>query len=160
MRFDQFQSLSRQTFGDLGSEGVPSARFEEVSPEKIHPLVLAYIGDAYFNLYVRTKLLFFEQAKVRVLHGHGAKMVSATMQAKALRQLEAELTESELAVIRRGRNAKSTVPKSASIADYRISTGFEALLGFLYLSNSGDRLEQLADRAFVIISREIANSKE
>ncbi len=156
MKFDQYTRLSRKTFGDLDESGTPTARFAAVPPE-LHPLVLAYIGDGFFNLFVRTRLLHFEQNKVRVLHSHGSRMVSATLQAYALRALEDELTEEERAVVRRGRNAKSTVPKSASVADYRYSTGFEALLGFLYLKGENTRLTELAEHAFAIISRKLAN---
>ncbi|HMM23136.1 MAG TPA: ribonuclease III domain-containing protein [Selenomonadales bacterium] len=140
----------------MDESGTPTARFAAVPPE-LHPLVLAYIGDGFFNLFVRTRLLHFEQNKVRVLHSHGSRMVSATLQAYALRALEDELTEEERAVVRRGRNAKSTVPKSASVADYRYSTGFEALLGFLYLKGENTRLTELAEHAFAIISRKLAN---
>lgn len=156
MKFDQFNFLSRRTFGNLDEGGTPAARFAVV-PADLHPLVLAYIGDAFFNLYVRTRLLEFEQSKVRVLHSFGARMVSATWQAYALREMENELTEAEKAVVRRGRNAKSTVPKSASVADYRYSTGFEALLGHLYLSGEQARLEEIAARIFADISRKLAN---
>ncbi|MDR1702607.1 MAG: ribonuclease III [Sporomusaceae bacterium] len=115
------------------------------------PLVLAYIGDAYFSLYVRARLLSYEQNKVRILHAFGAKMVSAIMQAKAIRHLEANLTETETLILRRGRNAKSAVPKSASVSEYRYSTAFEAVLGYLYLKNQTDRLEYLASEAFLFI---------
>lgn len=157
MKFDQFQFLEEQTFAALTAGGIPQERFTEITPERLHPLVLAYVGDAFFSLYVRTKLLYYEQGKVRVLHSHGSKMVSATLQAYALKELEPELTENEVDIVRRGRNAKSTVPKSASVGDYRYSTGFEALLGYLYLSDNKVRLTELVDQAFVIISREIAN---
>lgn len=156
MKFDQYKFVTHQTFGNLDEGGTPAARFAAV-PADLHPLVLAYIGDAFFNLYVRTKLLSFEQSKVRVLHSYGARMVSATWQAFALRAMEVELTESEKAVVRRGRNTKSTVPKSASVADYRYSTGFEALLGYLYLSGDHSRMEKIAARAFADISRKLAN---
>lgn len=157
MKFDQFELLAAKTFGDLGADGAPQARFDAADARALHPLVLAYIGDAYFNLYVRTRLLAFEQSRVRVLHGHGARMVSATLQAYALRALEGGLSGDELAVVKRGRNAKSTVPKSASVGDYRASTGFEALLGFLYLSGDEARLTALASEAFVVISRKLSN---
>ena len=124
-------------------------------PERLHPLMLAYIGDAFFALYIRTRLLAYEQGKVRVIHSFSAKMVSATSQANVVRQLEPELTELELDIVRRGRNSKSTVPKSATVVDYRSSTGFEALLGYLYLSKNYDRLSEIADKAFTIISREM-----
>lgn len=160
MKFDQYQLLAAKTFADLGADGIPQARFAAADAARLHPLVLAYIGDAFFNLYVRTRLLAFEQNRVRVLHGHGAKMVSATLQAYALRRLEGGLSEDELSIVKKGRNAKSTVPKSASVGDYRASTGFEALLGYLYLSGDEARLTALAGDAFVVISRKLSNPDE
>ena len=160
MKYDQFSFLAAQTFGQRGGDGIPASRFDAVDARQLHPLVLAYIGDAFFNLYVRTRLLAFEQNRVRVLHGHGARMVSATLQAHALRALEGALSEDEQAVVRRGRNAKSTVPKSASVGDYRASTGFEALLGYLYLSGDEARMTTLAGEAFVVISRKLSNPDE
>ncbi len=160
MKFNQYELLAARVFGDVGADGAPQPRFAAADARGLHPLVLAYIGDAFFNLYVRTRLLAFEQNRVRVLHGYGAKMVSATLQAQALREMEGRLSEDELAVVRRGRNAKSTVPKSASVGDYRASTGFEALLGFLYLSGEEARLAALAGDAFVIISRKLSNPDE
>ena len=131
----------------------------DISPMSLHPLVLAYVGDAYFNLFVRTRLLGYEKRKVGALHKLGAKIVSATMQALALRELEAELTAAEADIIRRGRNTKSTVPKSATLADYRYSTGFEALIGFLFLTKNQERLQAICDKAFTIISREMRSSQ-
>lgn len=157
MKFDQFQFLAGQTLGQMGADGQPAGRFAEADARSLPPLVLAYIGDAFFNLYVRTRLLTFEQNRVRVLHSFGARMVSATLQAHALRQLEDELSEEEQSVVRRGRNAKSTVPKSASVGDYRASTGLEALLGYLYLRGDEARLTALTDKIFVIISGKLAN---
>ncbi|MBP2655072.1 MAG: hypothetical protein H6Q73_2641 [Firmicutes bacterium] len=160
MKFDQFEFLTQQTFGQINSDGSPTMRFADILPDRLHPLVLAYVGDAVFNLYVRTRLLNFEQNRVRVLHGHGAKMVSATLQAYALRQVEQELTEKERDIIRRGRNAKANVPKSASVSDYRSSTGFEALLGYLFLEGNNVRVNDIAERCFVIISRKLTNIDE
>ncbi|MBP2652140.1 MAG: hypothetical protein H6Q74_2965 [Firmicutes bacterium] len=159
MKFDQFEFLARKTFGRF-AEDKPETRFADVRPERLPPLVLAYIGDAVFNLYVRNRLLSFEQSHVRILHNHGAKMVSATLQAYALRQIEQELTQAELDIIRRGRNAKSSVPKSASVGDYRSSTGFEALLGFLFLSGNQERVNDISERCFAIISRKLTNIDE
>jgi ribonuclease-3 family protein len=157
VKFDQYELLAARTFADVGADGAPRPRYAAADARSLPPLVLAYIGDAFFNLYVRTRLLAFEQNRVRVLHGYGARAVSATLQAEALRALEGALSEDELAVVRRGRNAKSTVPKSASVGDYRASTGFEALLGYLYLSGEEARLAALAGDAFVVISRKLAN---
>lgn len=155
MKFDQFQFLVDNAFGEANGDGPPPVKYTDTPAERLHPLVLAYVGDAYFSLYVRTQLLSYEQNKVRVLHTFGAKIVSATMQALAYKTLESELTEQEKSVARRGRNAKSTVPKSATVGEYRASTGFETLLGYLYLTKNNERLSEIVEKAFAVISREM-----
>ncbi|HWR38767.1 MAG TPA: ribonuclease III domain-containing protein [Patescibacteria group bacterium] len=156
MKFEHYQSLILRMFNQWDEDGAPMARQAEINPEQLPPLVLAYVGDAWFSLYVRTRLLHQEKNKVRVLHSYGAKMVSAVMQSRAVHALEPQLTEEELAIVRRGRNAKSSVPKSASVSEYRYSTGFEALLGYLFLTGRQERLAQITAEAFCIISRETA----
>lgn len=121
-------------------------------PRQIHPVELAYIGDAVFSLYVRRRLLPVS-SHVQVLHDLAARMVSAVMQAKAMDALEADLTEEESQIARRGRNTKSTVPKSASVREYRQGTAFEALMGYLYLMDQKERLHELMDRSFVLIQQ-------
>ena len=158
MKFDQFEFLMKNAFGASVGDGPPPIKYDDIPVERLHPLVLAYIGDAYFSLYVRTKMLSYEQNKVRVLHTIDAKIVSATMQAVAYKSFESELTETEINVAKRGRNAKSTVPKSATVADYHSSTGFEALLGYLYLSKNYDRLTELVEKSFTAISREMTKT--
>lgn len=158
MKFDQFQFLVENAFGPCIDDGPPPIKYAEIPVQQLNPLVLAYIGDAYFNLYVRTKLLAYEQNKVRVLHTFGSKVVSATMQAVAYKSLEGELTDQEKSIARRGRNAKSTVPKSATVGEYRSSTGFEALLGYLYLEKNNERLSEIVEKAFTIIAREMTNT--
>lgn len=158
MKFDQFQFLVDNAFGACIGDGPPPVKYSDTPVEQLNSLVLAYIGDAYFNLYVRTKLLSYEQNKVRVLHTFGSKVVSATMQAVAYKSLEGELTDQERSIARRGRNAKSTVPKSATVGEYRSSTGFEALLGYLYLGKKYDRLSEIVEKAFTIIAREMTNT--
>ncbi len=155
MNFNHFQSLVDNFFTVDEAGELSPAKYQDIPVERLPALVLAYIGDAYFTLYVRTRLLGYEQNKVRVLHTFDAKIVSAVMQSKAIKALEAELTPEEADVLRRGRNAKSTVPKSASISEYRYATGFEALVGYLYLQKQQDRLSEIVDKAFVIISREM-----
>ena len=121
--------------------------------KQLNPLVLAYVGDAYFHLFVRTRLLSYEQAKVQALHSFSAQIVSAAWQCKAYQGIEGMLTEEEKGIYRRGRNAKSHAPRSASVAEYHASTGFEALLGSLYLTEQNERLYEIAEAAFQIISR-------
>ena len=157
MNFDHFQRLVENLFTINEAGELSPAKYSDIAADRLPPLVLAYVGDAYFTLYVRTRLLGYEINKVRVLHTFDAKMVSAVMQSKAVRVLESELTPEEADVVRRGRNAKSTVPKSASIAEYRYATGFEALVGYLYLQKQEERLSEIVDKAFVIISREMTS---
>ncbi|CQR71580.1 Mini-ribonuclease 3 [Sporomusa ovata DSM 2662] len=157
MNFDHYQKLVDNFFTVDETGELSPAKYKDIPIERLPALVLAYIGDAYFTLYVRTRLLGYEQNKVRVLHDFDAKIVSAVMQSKAIKALEAELLPEETDVVRRGRNAKSTVPKSASIAEYRAATGFEALIGYLYLQKKQDRLSEIVDRAFAVISREMTN---
>ena len=154
MDFKHFQTLVDNLFS-YDDAGLVT-RYQDVKPETLNPLVLAYIGDAYFNLYMRGRLLAFEQNKVQILHSFGAKMVSAKYQSVAYKEIEAELTELEQAVFKRGRNAKCNVPKSATVQEYRCSTGFEALLGFLYLKKDFARLTALVDKTFLITAQNLA----
>ena len=152
MTFEHFQKLVDMMFVPDGTGGALQ-RYQEVNPRSLHPLVLAYIGDAYFHLFVRGRLLSYEQNKVQVLNQFSAQMVSAVWQDKAYHALEPMLTEEEIAIYKRGRNCKSRVSKSASVAQYHSSTGFEALLGTLYLQEDNDRLYEIAEAAFQVISK-------
>ena len=152
MKFDHFKKLVDSMFVPDGSGGVLQ-RYEGVDAKNLNPLVLAYIGDAYFHLFVRGRILSYEQSKVQVLNQFSAQIVSAVWQAKAYIGIEDMLTEEEKAIFRRGRNAKSHAPRSASVAQYHMSTGFEALLGSLYLQENMERLYELAEASFQVISK-------
>jgi ribonuclease-3 family protein len=152
MKFDHFKMLVEMMFQPDGAGGVLQ-RYDDVDVRQLNPLVLAYVGDAYFHLYVRTRLLTYEQAKVQALHSFSAQMVSAVWQAKAYQKIEDKLTEEEKAIFRRGRNAKSHAPRSSTVAEYHASTGFEALLGSLYLSEQNERLYEIAEMSFQVISQ-------
>ena len=159
MKFERFQQLVRMMF--LSDEaGNIRTRYENVDAANIHPLVLAYIGDAYFHLYVRMRLLSYEQTQVQALHSFSAQIVSALWQARAYRGISDLLTEEEQTIYRRARNTKSHAPRSASVADYHTSTGFEALLGSLYIREEKERLEELTEAAFQIIAKEMMNQQE
>lgn len=146
MRFEQYQRLLDHVLAScIDEKPVQDLR-------QVHPVELAYIGDAVFSLYVRRRLLPVS-SHVQVLHDLAARMVSAVMQAKAMDALEADLTEEESQIARRGRNTKSTVPKSASVREYRQGTAFEALMGYLYLMDQKERLHELMDRSFVLIQQ-------
>jgi ribonuclease III family protein len=117
----------------------------------MNPIVLALIGDSVFTFYVRLRLLTVS-SHVQVIHTIAAKTVSAVMQAKAFLQLEGTLSPQEMAVAHRGRNAKSMVPKSATVYEYRAATAFEALCGWLLLTDQDERLEAYMEQAFRIIT--------
>lgn len=119
---------------------------------QIKPLVLAYVGDSVYEVYVRNHLIQTSgRLDVNHLHKKSVRFVCCAAQAHILSELESELTEQELDVVRRGRNAHShTVPKNASVHDYRCATGFEALIGHTYLKGDEQRLEILLSRAIEI----------
>ena len=115
-------------------------------PNELSPLNLAYLGDAVFELYVRSRLISSRES-VNKLHKKAKDAVSAEAQAKMYSQILDMLTDEELAVIKRGRNAKSvTVAKNASVSDYRHATGLEALFGYLFLKGEFERLSELFDK--------------
>ncbi len=119
------------------------------------PLVLAYIGDAVHALYVRCRLSDEGDKKVHDLHDLTSRHVKASAQSKTIFFLMEDLAEEEKAVYRRGRNAKSyTVPKHADVQDYRHATGFEALIGYLYVTGNEERLEKILARSYEFITRE------
>ena len=113
----------------------------EVDIRAYSPLTLAYIGDAVYDLIIRTVVVERANRPANTLHKMVVRYVNAGMQAKMIDSLEEELTEEEKAVYHRGRNAKSyTTAKNASVADYRRATGLEALIGYLYLQGEMDRM--------------------
>ena len=108
------------------------------------PLVLAYIGDAVYEVMIRAKVINKGSIQVNKLHKRSAELVMAGTQAAMIRLLEEDLTEEEHAVYKRGRNAKSvTMAKHATMKDYRMATGFEALMGYLYLTEQMERMAEL-----------------
>ena len=108
------------------------------------PLTLAYIGDGVYELVIRTILVKKGNCPVNQLHKKASSLVKAGAQSKMMELLEPDLTEEELAVYKRGRNAKSyTMAKNATMKDYRKATGFEALMGYLYLQGETERLVSL-----------------
>lgn len=107
------------------------------------PLVLAYMGDAVYELFVRRFLVSQENMPVAKLHKSATAYVKAEGQSRRFLKVEEMLTEEEAAIFRRGRNAKSHVPKNADMADYKRATGVEALLGYLFLSGREERLGEL-----------------
>lgn len=112
----------------------------KLKPEQYSALGLAYIGDAIYDLIIRTLVMNLGNGKVKNFHRITSGIVNAESQAKLILEILPELTEEEEAVYRRGRNTKSaTSAKNASITDYRVATGFEAVLGYLYLKHDMNR---------------------
>lgn len=110
-------------------------------------MVLAYIGDAVFELLVRTHLVAAGNRRVRDIHHDTVELVRAQSQARAIRLIYDQLSEQEQDIVRRGRNAKTIAPRHSNPADYQMSTGFEALLGYLYLKGDDERLLELVNQA-------------
>lgn len=121
----------------------------KVGINQVSPLYLAYIGDAVYELYIRTMIAKDGNIPVAKLHKTATTYVKAKAQSDTIHALIPYLTEEEEAVFKRGRNAKSaTSAKNADIVDYRHATGFEALIGFLYLKKDFERLEEILKKSF------------
>jgi ribonuclease-3 family protein len=113
-------------------------------PQLMNPVVLAYIGDAVFELLVRQYLISQPNQKSHHLHREATKFVSAKGQRTILERWQPHLTEEEADIVRRGRNSKSGAPpKNADHADYRLATALESLVGYLYYEGRTDRLGEL-----------------
>ncbi len=124
-------------------------KLKEVDIKSYSPLALAYIGDAVYELIVRTKVMNHGSTQVHNMHKKSARLVNAGAQAEIIRRLleDEDLTPEEVTAYKRGRNAKAvTTAKHATVADYRTATGFEALCGYLYLNGDLDRLVTLVGK--------------
>ena len=123
-----------------------SLGFSPADARTVSPLSLAYLGDTVYDLYVRAYLVHVCPLTVNDLHRQASMYVCAAAQAEAYHKIENMLTEQETEVFRRGRNAHSgTVPKNASVSDYRIATGLETLFGWLFSQGEDERLDELMD---------------
>ncbi|TBL69169.1 Mini-ribonuclease 3 [Paenibacillus thalictri] len=113
-------------------------------PKLMNPLVLAYIGDAFYEMFIRQFVVSQPNQRPNHLHRQSTRYVSAKAQSKALTRLLPLLTEDERYMVKRGRNAKSgTSAKNADILEYRHSTAFECLVGYLYYTKQLERLHEL-----------------
>lgn len=135
---ESIKQIPGRDFPELMQEAL---QLQSVDIRTYSPLVLAYIGDAVFELFIRTKVVNHGSMQVNKMHKKSASLVKAETQANLIKVLEADLTEEEHAVYKRGRNARSaTTAKHATMIDYRMATGFEALMGYLYLTEQYERL--------------------
>ncbi len=133
--------------------------FEEIiekpaRPKLLAPDTMAYIGDNVYELFIRNFLLENKLFKPNDLHKEAIKYVNATAQADFLKKIKKDLTEDELAIVRRGRNVKTGIPQNANPVDYQYSTAFEALIGYLYLAGEKERLIELFNVIKGIITKE------
>lgn len=130
---------------------------KNLDAKQLNSLALAYVGDAIYESYVRLHLLQQGNIRPNQLHQTGTKYVSAKAQASLLHKLfdESFFSEEEMAVIKRGRNAKSgTVPKNTDVQTYRYSTAFEALIGYLFLNKEEERMEHFINRCLQMVDHE------
>ena len=129
---------------------------EEVDIRTYSPLTLAYIGDGVYDLLIRTVVVGRGNMRTDELHRRTSHIVKAQTQAAMAEALLPELTDAEADVYRRGRNSKSyTMAKNATMADYRRATGFEALVGWLYLNGETERIVALAKRGLELVHIEV-----
>ena len=132
----------------------------DIEVNSYNPLVLAYMGDAVYEVFIRNMLIERKKISVHKLHVKSILYVKASAQAEVLHKIIEELNEDELSIVRRGRNAKSgTVPKNAKVIDYKYATAFEALIGYLYLTKRNDRLNDIMEKAVNIIDRKLSEVK-
>ncbi|HHU43002.1 MAG: ribonuclease III domain-containing protein [Bacillota bacterium] len=127
--------------------------FQEDLDEKdiinLNPLVLSFIGDSVQTLYIRSKLGINSSAKTGKLHLLASKQLNATSQSIAMRKILDSLTDKELEIYKRARNSKtSSSAKNASITDYHIASGFEAVIGYLYLTKNSERINELMELGY------------
>jgi ribonuclease-3 family protein len=129
----EFDSYMREVF-----------QMGEVNVNTYSPLTLAYIGDCVYDLIIKNMMVSQGNKQVNKLHKETSSLVQASSQSLIMRAIQEHLTEEEHVIYKRGRNAKSVSPaKNQSITDYRRATGFEALLGYLYLKKEWKRLIDL-----------------
>lgn len=118
------------------------------------PLALAYMGDSVYELLIRTRVVSEVNMQVNKLNKRGSELAMAKTQAQLLKLLDKELTEEERRWIQRGKNAKVVnIPKSCTAHEYHMATGFECLLGFLYLDGQLERLLELVGRAWKLLEQ-------
>ena len=122
------------------------------------PLTLAFLGDSVYDTLIREYLLLMANMPVAKLHSAKIKLVCAEFQSKAYELISEKLTEHELAVLKRGRNATgNTVPKHADAAEYRRATALECLFGYLYITGENERIRELFD---FIINSDLNNNEQ
>ncbi len=122
-------------------------KIDKSRANNINPIALAFVGDAVYSLIVRERLVFETDYKTGELNKQTSSVVKATAQAELIKEIMPLLTEEEMLVFKRGRNAKKgTRAKNASVVEYNLSTGFEAVIGYLYMIGDIDRINFLVNK--------------
>lgn len=127
--------------------------FSKDEARRLNPLQLALVGDAVYELYIRNYILTNnKELSVHKIHVKAISYVKAKAQSNIIQSIEDMLTEEELYIYKRGRNAKSgTIPKNAEVLDYRNATGFEALIGYLHLTGDKERLKLILEQSIELL---------
>ena len=134
---------------------------QEINPDQYSPLALAYMGDCAYEIVIRTLLVHKGNAPVDKLNRKASRLAKAETQSQMITAIQEQLSEEELTMYKRGRNAKSySSAKNASINDYRRATGFEALIGWLYLKGEVERMTQIIRMGFEAIDADILKGNE
>lgn len=154
MENDLISKNYKELIENLECKVIDNVKVSDV--KMFNPTMLAYIGDSVYELFVRTLLVSKGNSQAGKLHKKAVLFVKAKSQAKIIDIISEYLTEEEKDIVRRGRNAKTTsMPKNAELADYKYATGFEALLGYLYLNNHIDRLLQIMNHIPDIMEKKL-----
>ena len=128
--------------------------------KKINTTALAYLGDAVYEVEVRRRMMDAGTENVDRLHQMSVKLVRAESQAYAIKQLLHDLTEEEMAIVKRARNRKIvSKPKNLDPVIYKLATAFEALIGYLYLNNENERLDVVISQSIEIIGKRVENNE-
>lgn len=123
--------------------------YDEIEVNKMSPLVWAYIGDSVFEMYIRSKMIQKGIPNNTKLHKNTTMYVKASAQAKMIEILKSILSEEEMAIVKRARNADSnTIPKNSSVIEYKNATSLEGLIGYLFLIGKKERLIYILDYIF------------
>ena len=131
---------------------------DDINITDYSPLTLAYIGDGIYEIVIRTVIVDEANRQVNKIHKAASNLVKAGTQAKIVHIIMDSLTEDEITIYKRGRNAKAvTRAKNASMSEYRTATGFEALMGWLYLTGQSERMMELIKKGVKAFTEEEKN---
>lgn len=128
----------------MNIEEIVKGQRTQTEVNMMSPLVWAYIGDAVYEIHIRTYLVNTTKLKPNKLHIESIKYVKAKAQADTLNKIYDKLTDEEKDIVRRTRNTENHhLPKNAELKDYMYATAFEGLIGYLFLTNQNERLEEI-----------------